>query len=506
LGIQEVCVSTVTEALAAEVPAARGGDEQEDPERVARGEPIRHDDGVPVYGSGQAPAYLRSKTQLAGERLKLAEGQRPEAYVVTRDYGDVALYDPKGAVKMRPLPSSTKAKMAARRTCRECGKVRKEILKGRPCTVCRERAARARERLLARTCADCGTVRERPYPKAHRRCQGCRRAQLAELRRRAEEWLARVTICAGDGCSVKVVTKKEARAHQKAQNAQGLRMGLRTWWYRAKHWPERCPPCAEVYELRRAKEQAEMQARYEREERERREAERRAAEERQRWAAAALTDPDVVILDTETTGLHAEARIVELAVISSRGEVLLDTLLNPGEPIPGDASDIHGITDSDVAGAPAFSDVLVKLTGLLDGKRCLIYNAVYDVNRLRHELTLHYLDRSAKAAADEVFATGVLPDGLRERSIAEGFAQAAAWIDAMHFEDVMIPYSDWVGDWSDYHGNNRWQPLNGGHRALGDCRAVIDCLRAMAAPDEDETDLYETAAAGAGGWGEGTDG
>ncbi|MFE6365904.1 hypothetical protein ACFVP3_38810 [Streptomyces sp. NPDC057806] len=74
---------------------------------------------------------------------------------------------------------------------------------------------------------------------------------------------------------------------------------------------------------------------------------------------------------------------------------------------------------------------------------------------------------------------GLLPEGLREQAVVEARRQAIAWIDALTIDDVMIPYSDWVGDWSDYWGNNRWQPLNGGHRALGDCRAVLDCLRVM---------------------------
>jgi hypothetical protein len=61
-------------------------------------------------------------------------------------------------------------------------------------------------------------------------------------------------------------------------------------------------------------------------------------------------------------------------------------------------------------------------------------------------------------------------------------ASAAAWMEGIRFEDVMIPYSDWVGDWSDYWGNYAWQPLYGGdHRALSDCRAVVERLREMAA-------------------------
>lgn len=42
-------------------------------------------------------------------------------------------------------------------------------------------------------------------------------------------------------------------------------------------------------------------------------------------------------------------------------------------------------------------------------------------------------------------------------------------------------YAQWIGDWSDYWGNYRWQPLFGGHRALDDCLAALDYLKAMAA-------------------------
>ncbi|ELP62930.1 exonuclease [Streptomyces turgidiscabies Car8] len=375
---------------------------------------------------------------------------------------------------MRPLPSSTKARMAKRRTCPTCGKVRNEIVRSKRCSVCWDKARAEQQRREARTCWDCREVSERRLP-VHHRCGGCRRKQLDEQRQEAVAWVEKVTVCPGDGyggdCSVKLVTKKEARAYQKGQGAE------RTWWSRAPHWPTRCPPCTEANERRDAEERAKYRAEYERREKERREAEQLAAEKRERWAAAALVDPDILVLDTETTGLHEEARIVELAVLNSRGEVLLDTLLNPGEPIPN--SEFHGITDAMVASAPTFSDVLVKLTGLLDGKRCLIYNDVYDVNRLRHELMLHFLDRAAREAAEETEGTGTVAEDLRVRALAEAREQVAAWLDVMRFEDVMIPYSDFVGDWNEYHGSNTWQALDGGHRAADDCRAVLGCLRSM---------------------------
>lgn len=53
------------------------------------------------------------------------------------------------------------------------------------------------------------------------------------------------------------------------------------------------------------------------------------------WAQKILTAPEAyAVLDSETTGLVATSRIVEIAVTTASGTVLLDALLNPGEPIP----------------------------------------------------------------------------------------------------------------------------------------------------------------------------
>ncbi|MFC9931896.1 hypothetical protein [Streptomyces sp. NPDC127190] len=40
---------------------------------------------------------------------------------------------------------------------------------------------------------------------------------------------------------------------------------------------------------------------------------------------------------------------MEVAVITASGKVLLNTLLNPGEPVPAKATAVHGITDAMVA-------------------------------------------------------------------------------------------------------------------------------------------------------------
>jgi hypothetical protein len=435
-------VGTVTSSALKSVPHARPSADDR-PDRVSRGKPLGHRDGVPVYASGQAPAYLRTKSGLRRERRKPAVDQQPGAYIYTRWYGDlVALYDPAEAVKMRPLGSAVKKSMEARRTCPECGEIRQHIVRDGQCSICRLRAEETKRRRLARTCARCRTERRTPYPPGKpRMCRGCRRAEAAERRAAEERCMRDATTCWScrhRDCITVTATEEE----------------VRQTWAERRHWhPRLCPLCDERIE----RQQAEERKRREDAERAEREARKRHVEELRDWAREVLADERTVILDTETTGLHDSARIVEISVITGTGQIVLNTLLNPGEPIPEDASYIHGISDQDVADAPTFSDILVTLTAALDYKRVVIYNAPYDTGRLRHELRLHYAGRRANPQEE-----------------------ADAWLGAMNFEDAMIPYSDWVGDWNDYFGNYAWQPLNGGHRALGDCRAVIDCLRAMA--------------------------
>ncbi|MBB4920961.1 3'-5' exonuclease [Streptosporangium saharense] len=209
-------------------------------------------------------------------------------------------------------------------------------------------------------------------------------------------------------------------------------------------------------------EQAEVDARLAREAAADAALERRLADDRDTaaaWARAALADPTAVILDTETTGLDG-AYAVSLAVLSVTGETLLDTLLDPQVSIPADATSIHGITDADVSGAPTFGEILEQLTRAVHGRRVIIYNKAFDVGVLRRELRRHH--------------GGRYPDAERE---------TVTWLHgAQQWECAMEAYARWCGTWSDYWRDYTWQPLNGGHTALGDCRAVLRRLQQMAAP------------------------
>lgn len=158
-----------------------------------------------------------------------------------------------------------------------------------------------------------------------------------------------------------------------------------------------------------------------------------------------------LILDTETTDL--DGLIVQIAVIDIEGQVLFDTLVNPGIPIPKEATKIHGITDEMVAEAPAFANIEPALQALLTGRRVAGYNVNFDWGILHNELR-----RAHDLQANEY-----------------------GWLADVLWRDVMVPYSNWCGDWSDYHGEYRLQPLNGGHTALSDCQETLRLLKLMAA-------------------------
>ncbi|MFF7250456.1 hypothetical protein ACFZBU_42070 [Embleya sp. NPDC008237] len=62
------------------------------------------------------------------------------------------------------------------------------------------------------------------------------------------------------------------------------------------------------------------------------------------WAQEMLRPGRAIVIDTETTGLHTSARIVEIAVLDANsGAPLLNTLVDPETPIPRAATRIRQV-------------------------------------------------------------------------------------------------------------------------------------------------------------------
>jgi len=99
----------------------------------------------------------------------------------------------------------------------------------------------------------------------------------------------------------------------------------------------------------------------------------------------------VAVLDLETTGLNVKQdRVVQAAAIAMLGVRILEVprlslLVNPGMPIPESATRIHGLTDSDVAAAPTFTDVAESLREILSGRVVVGHHIGFDLAVLRNE-------------------------------------------------------------------------------------------------------------------------
>jgi len=99
-------------------------------------------------------------------------------------------------------------------------------------------------------------------------------------------------------------------------------------------------------------------------------------------ADASWAELPIALIDVETTGMDASNdRIVEIGIVIARGGEIVDRknwIVNPGRPIPKEASDVHKITDDDVKDAPPFAAVAREIAAALAGCVPAAYNASFD--------------------------------------------------------------------------------------------------------------------------------
>lgn len=90
-------------------------------------------------------------------------------------------------------------------------------------------------------------------------------------------------------------------------------------------------------------------------------------------------------VDCETTGTDpASDRVVEVAVVRDGSRRVWR--VNPGVPIPAEATAVHGIADAGVAGCPRFADVAHEVVGALAGCVVVTFNGrAFDLPLLRAE-------------------------------------------------------------------------------------------------------------------------
>ena len=104
-----------------------------------------------------------------------------------------------------------------------------------------------------------------------------------------------------------------------------------------------------------------------------------------------------IFYDTETTGLNpSNDRIIEIAAYDPKEDRSFEYLVNPGIPIPPEATAIHKITDEMVSESPDFREVGNKFIEFCDGDVVLIAhnNDNFDVHFLRNEFKRHDIQMS----------------------------------------------------------------------------------------------------------------
>ena len=102
-----------------------------------------------------------------------------------------------------------------------------------------------------------------------------------------------------------------------------------------------------------------------------------------------LNNP-IIFFDLETTGINVtHDRIVEISWLKvdlNGNESSKTLLLNPGIPIPKEATNIHGISDDDVKEAPTFQAVAKNLAKEFEGCDLAGYNSNrFDIPLLAEE-------------------------------------------------------------------------------------------------------------------------
>jgi DNA polymerase-3 subunit epsilon len=154
-------------------------------------------------------------------------------------------------------------------------------------------------------------------------------------------------------------------------------------------------------------------------------------------ADAPWVELPIVLIDTETTGKDASVdRVVEVGIAFARGGQIVDRrnwLVNPGMPIPKEASDVHKITDDDVKDAPRFEAIASQVAESLAGAVPAAYNAAFDRAFLSNEFARAGLSmRKDVEWLDPLVWARELQQGERSRALSEVAARLGVSLENAH--------------------------------------------------------------------------
>ncbi|HEY7418373.1 MAG TPA: 3'-5' exonuclease [Ktedonobacteraceae bacterium] len=175
------------------------------------------------------------------------------------------------------------------------------------------------------------------------------------------------------------------------------------------------------------------------------------------WAKDVLARNNVVILDTETTGIGDADEIIELAIVDTQGKTRVNSLMQcQMQTIPLPAKKVHGISEQLLkAKGRHWPDVWEQLITYLTSKVIIIYNAEYDLRMLR---------QTAKRY-------GFTMPELNVCCLMEKYSE---YVGA-HTESGYVRSMRLSAACSHFQVSN-----DSAHRALDDCQASLSVLKGLA--------------------------
>lgn len=164
--------------------------------------------------------------------------------------------------------------------------------------------------------------------------------------------------------------------------------------------------------------------------------------------------PDYVLFDLETTGISCEYdEVIEISAVKVQAGEVVDeftTLVNPGRPIPPQASRVNGITDDMVADSPTFEEALKDFLEFASDAVLVGHNIIsFDMKFMQRDVQKFF----GKYIGNDCIDTLQL---------------ARLYLPELHHHTLT--------DLAGHYGID----ADGAHRALNDCRMnqkVFECLK-----------------------------
>ena len=170
------------------------------------------------------------------------------------------------------------------------------------------------------------------------------------------------------------------------------------------------------------------------------------------WACL-LNRSDVLIIDTETTGLDGRAEILEIAILDTTGATRFHSLCLPQGRITSGAADLHGFTRQALkaARAPAWPEIHEEVTQLLSRAAVVLaWNSPFD-SRMLEQTTTRY---------------GLAMPALRWRDLLADYKSMRP--QGRHSLPIAAEREE--------------APAGEAHRAEGDCQTVLAVMHAVVRP------------------------